>query len=194
MNRPRSGSTANACTDVSTPERTMNAPSSDSENARDREQHGPALERAAFLGDRQRVHEGGAHQPRHERRILDRIPEPPAAPAEFVVRPPAAERDADGEKRPRRRSSTAATSAPTRRRGARSSARRARTRTRPKTRRSPMYRIGGWIVRPKSCSSGLRSAPSLGAIGNARSNGLLVNSENAAKSGGEPAHHARARG
>ena len=33
MNRPRFGSTANACTDVSTPERTMNAPSSDSENA-----------------------------------------------------------------------------------------------------------------------------------------------------------------
>src|SRR5262245_28013238 len=33
MKRPRFGSTANACTDVSTPERTMNAPSSDNENA-----------------------------------------------------------------------------------------------------------------------------------------------------------------
>ena len=43
MNTPRRGSVANACTDVSTPERTRNVPSSESENARDREQHGPAL-------------------------------------------------------------------------------------------------------------------------------------------------------
>ena len=33
MNRPRFGSVANACTDDSTPERTMNVPSSDSVNA-----------------------------------------------------------------------------------------------------------------------------------------------------------------
>ena len=33
MNTPRAGSVANACTDVSTPERTRNVPSSDSENA-----------------------------------------------------------------------------------------------------------------------------------------------------------------
>ena len=33
MNRPRRGSVANACTDDSTPERTMNVPSSDSVNA-----------------------------------------------------------------------------------------------------------------------------------------------------------------
>ena len=32
-NTPRAGSVANACTDVSTPERTRNVPSSDSENA-----------------------------------------------------------------------------------------------------------------------------------------------------------------
>jgi hypothetical protein len=34
MNRPRFGSEANACTLVSTPERTRNVPSSDSENAK----------------------------------------------------------------------------------------------------------------------------------------------------------------
>ncbi len=33
MKTPRAGSVANACTDVSTPERTRNVPSSDSENA-----------------------------------------------------------------------------------------------------------------------------------------------------------------
>src|SRR5246127_3346823 len=33
MNRPRAGSVANACTDDSTPERTMKVPSSDSANA-----------------------------------------------------------------------------------------------------------------------------------------------------------------
>ena len=33
MKMPRFGSVANACTDVSTPERTRNVPSSDSENA-----------------------------------------------------------------------------------------------------------------------------------------------------------------
>ena len=33
MNRPRAGSLANACTDSTTPERTRNVPSSDSENA-----------------------------------------------------------------------------------------------------------------------------------------------------------------
>ena len=34
MKRPRRGSVANACTDESTPERTRNVPSSESENAR----------------------------------------------------------------------------------------------------------------------------------------------------------------
>ena len=33
MKMPRAGSVANACTDVSTPERTRNVPTSDSENA-----------------------------------------------------------------------------------------------------------------------------------------------------------------
>ena len=33
MNTPRAGSVANACTDVTTPERTRKVPSSDSENA-----------------------------------------------------------------------------------------------------------------------------------------------------------------
>ena len=78
-------------------------PSSDSENARDREQHRPGLERAALFGDGERMDQRGADEPRHERGVLDRIPEPPAAPAQLVVRPPAAEHDAAGEKAPRER-------------------------------------------------------------------------------------------
>src|ERR1700720_1813009 len=46
------------------------------------------------------MYERGTHQPRHERGVLHRIPEPEAAPAELVVGPEAPERDAAGEKRP----------------------------------------------------------------------------------------------
>jgi hypothetical protein len=37
-----------------------------------------------------------------------------------------------------------------------------------------MYKRGGWIIKPKSCSKGLRSPPSSGAIGRMRSNGFEV--------------------
>src|SRR5215468_7750628 len=42
----------------------------------------------------------GAGEPRHQRGVLDRVPEPEAAPAQDVVGPPAPERDAEGEKAP----------------------------------------------------------------------------------------------
>ncbi len=66
----------------------------------DRQQHGPDLEAAALLGDGKRVNQCRSQQPRHEGRVLHRVPEPPATPAEFVVRPPAPQCDADGEKHP----------------------------------------------------------------------------------------------
>src|SRR5258706_11020375 len=68
-----------------------------------REQHRPAANPPPVLRDRQRMHEGSPGEPRHERGVLDRIPEPPAAPAQLVVGPRAAERDADGEEAPRGR-------------------------------------------------------------------------------------------
>ena len=49
------------------------------------------------------MHQRRAHQPRHEGRVLHRVPEPPATPAQFVIRPPTAEHDADGQKAPRQR-------------------------------------------------------------------------------------------
>ena len=48
----------------------------------------------------QRVDQRGADQPGHERGIFHRVPEPPAAPAELVVGPPGAQRDADAEEGP----------------------------------------------------------------------------------------------
>src|ERR1051325_10181837 len=46
------------------------------------------------------MYQRSAHEPGHERRILDRIPEPPTAPAELVVSPETPERDTAGEKHP----------------------------------------------------------------------------------------------
>ena len=66
----------------------------------DREEHRPDAEATALFGDGERVDERGAREPRHERGVLDRVPEPPAAPAELVVGPVGAERDAEREEHP----------------------------------------------------------------------------------------------
>ena len=50
---------------------------------------GPAHQRAALLHHQGRVQQRGAHQPGHERGVLHRVPEPPAAPAQLVVGPEA---------------------------------------------------------------------------------------------------------
>ena len=175
MKTPRLGSVANACTEVSTPERTRNVPISESENAIDREQHRPAAEGAALLGDGERVDQRRAHQPRHEGRVLHRVPEPPAAPAQLVVRPPAAERDADGEERPRGRGPRARPArprgieAPLEQRGD------ARRRTRPRSRRSPCRASAGGSPCPGPAAAGSgrgRRRPR----GSRRSNGFEVSS------------------
>src|SRR3546814_11507871 len=46
------------------------------------------------------VEVGGAREPRQQRRVLDRVPAPEAAPAEHLVAPPRAEDDADREEAP----------------------------------------------------------------------------------------------
>ena len=66
----------------------------------DGEQCRPGEEGAAFFADDEAVQQRGADEPRHERGVFHRIPEPPAAPAEFVVRPVAAEGDAEGQRQP----------------------------------------------------------------------------------------------
>ena len=67
---------------------------------KDREQDGPDLERAALFH-----HHGGMEQrrtgePRHQRGVLDRIPEPVAAPAELVIGPVRAAGDAERQAHP----------------------------------------------------------------------------------------------
>ena len=103
MKRPRRGSVANACTDESTPERTRKVPSSESEKARIASSTVQFLKLLRFSVTASEWISAVADQPGHERGVLDRIPEPPAAPAELVVGPAAAEGDADGEEDPGRR-------------------------------------------------------------------------------------------
>ena len=55
---------------------------------------------APFLHEH-RVDVGGRRQPRQQAGVLHRVPRPHPAPTEHGVAPPAAEEDADGEKRPR---------------------------------------------------------------------------------------------
>ncbi len=66
----------------------------------DGEQDGPHLERLALLDHDRRMDERGPGEPGEQRGILHRVPEPIAAPAEHVIGPPRAERDATGEKGP----------------------------------------------------------------------------------------------
>ena len=66
----------------------------------DREQDGPDFQRIALFHHHRGMQQRGASDPRHQRRILDWIPEPPAAPAKFVIGPVGAHRDAEREKHP----------------------------------------------------------------------------------------------
>ena len=79
------------------------------EGAEDREKEGqhrkqrrPGGKTFALLCDNNRVQQGRADQPRHQRGILNRVPEPPAAPAEFVIGPVGTERDPECQRRKRR--------------------------------------------------------------------------------------------
>ena len=66
-----------------------------------RQQHGPAFLRFPPLDHDGRMKQRRSGQPRNKRGILDRIPEPPTAPAQFVIGPPTAEPDAKGQACPR---------------------------------------------------------------------------------------------
>ena len=67
---------------------------------KDGEEDCPHLERVTFLHDRDRMDEGGSGKPWHQRRVLDRVPEPKAAPAQRIVGPVRTHRDAEGEEPP----------------------------------------------------------------------------------------------
>src|SRR5207253_4774561 len=66
----------------------------------DHERDVPELEHSPPLLDHHRVEERRGGEPRHERRVLHRIPRPVAAPAEDVVAPPAADQEPEREEVP----------------------------------------------------------------------------------------------
>ena len=82
-------------------------PRAHEEGAEDRQHAGgqherdvPDLQHPALLLDHHGVQERRADQPRHQRRVLHRIPGPVAAPAELGVGPAGAEQDPDPEEEP----------------------------------------------------------------------------------------------
>ena len=66
----------------------------------DRQQDGPDLERVALLHHDRRMQQRRGGEPRHQRGVLHRVPEPPAAPAERVIGPVRAHGDAEREEDP----------------------------------------------------------------------------------------------
>ena len=145
------------------PERTRNVPSTASVPVARISDDVPHLQHPALLLHHDRVQERGAGQPRQQRRVLDRVPGPVAAPAQLGVGPARAEQDADAEEEPRRRARSAAWRGSSRRRRAARRARRPRRRTGTAHSVYPEYSIGGWIIMLGWRSSGLRPLPSGGA-------------------------------
>ena len=100
MKTPRVGSLAKAWTEVSTPERTRKVPSSESEKARIASRMVQLFSVSRFSTTIAECSSAVPASQGMKRGVLDRVPEPPAAPAELVVGPVAAQRDADGEHDP----------------------------------------------------------------------------------------------
>ena len=100
MKTPRAGSVAKAWTEVRTPERTMKVPSSEKPKARMASRMVQVFSASRFSTTMAECRSAAGEEPGHEARVLDRVPEPEAAPAELVVGPPGAERDADGQEHP----------------------------------------------------------------------------------------------
>ena len=100
MKVPRCGSTAKAWTLVRMPERTRKVPIIDIEKATTASMIVQARKAVAGGEHGDRMEQGGRGEPGHQRGVLDRIPEPPAAPAELVIGPVGAGGDAEGEEDP----------------------------------------------------------------------------------------------
>ena len=85
----------------------FSTPRAHQERAEDRQhaggqhqRHVPDPQHPAPLLDHHRVQERGRGQPRHQRRVLHRVPHPVAAPVELVVGPARAEHDPEAERAP----------------------------------------------------------------------------------------------
>ena len=96
----RIGSSPNACTDCTTPERVMNVPKIVRKNVDDDQDDVPDAQHAAPLLHHHGVQKRRRREPRQQRRVLDRVPRPVAAPAELFVRPDHPEHQAERQEQP----------------------------------------------------------------------------------------------
>ena len=91
---------AKAWTEVRMPERTRKVPTIDIEKAITASIIVQAFSAPRAASTLIEWSKRGRRQPRHQRGILDRVPEPPAAPAELVIGPVAAGGDAERQEDP----------------------------------------------------------------------------------------------
>ena len=71
--------------ELTIPERVRNVPKSERQNASATSDDVPDLQHPALLLDHHRVQERGGDEPRHQRRVLDRVPRVVAAPADLLT-------------------------------------------------------------------------------------------------------------
>ena len=91
----------NECTDEMTPLRVRNVPKMVSEKVSSTRTMFQTRSMSFFSWIITEWRIRGRHEPRHEGRVLDRIPRPVAAPAEHLVRPHGAEEVAEAQEEPR---------------------------------------------------------------------------------------------
>ena len=128
----------------------------------DGEQHGPDFQRIALFDDDGRMQQRGGHQPGHEAGVFHRVPEPPAAPAQFVIGPPAIPWRCRWSGTSRRRASMASPSGPRRHRPCLRSGPQRQRKRQPKGRHSPRRERADGRRAPGPAGSGLRPLPSMG--------------------------------
>ena len=133
------------------------------------EHHVPDLQHPSLLLDHHRVQERRRREPRHQRRVLDRVPGVVAAPADLDVRPVGSEQLADAERTSTRRASSGAWRRSSARRCGPTAARPSRTRTAPSARRSRGRAAAG--ARPCTGSGGSGRARAVGRRGLRRRTG-----------------------
>ena len=153
----------------------------------------PHLEHPPPLLDHDRVQEGGPHQPRHQRGVLDRVPPPVAAPPELRVGPAGARAGSRSPGTARRSARSAGSRGSSSRRGVGWPARRSRTRTGSRRRRSPSRAsAGGWPSPGGAAAAPGR--PPQAAPGLRRANGFASNSISPVKKTPSPMSTAVAHG
>ena len=67
---------------------------------KDRKKDCPVLQTFAFFDDNCGMQKCRCKKPWHKGRVFNRVPEPKTAPAQFVIGPPTAQRDPDGQEHP----------------------------------------------------------------------------------------------